>query len=129
MVDRTTGEIRVAQVLVGVLGASDYTYAEACWSQELPVWIGAHVRMLDYFGDVPAAIVPDNLKAGVRHACYYDPDLNPTYHELALHYVFYMSSISRSRDRAFSRVEFLQVCWASWTDPTLPMVRRKRAGA
>jgi transposase len=86
VVDRATGEIVEAQLFVGVLGASNYTFAEACWSQELPHWIGAHVHMYEYFGGVPELTVPDNLKAGVRHACYYDPDLNPTYHEMAVHY-------------------------------------------
>jgi transposase len=86
VIDRATGEVREAEVFVGVLGASNFTYAEACWSQDLPSWIGAHVRMYEYFDGVPAATVPDNLKSGVRHPCYFDPDVNPTYHELALHY-------------------------------------------
>jgi transposase len=86
VVDRTTGEVREAEIFVGVLGASNFTYAEACWSQDLAEWIGAHVRMFEFFGGVPELVVPDNLKAGVRHACYYEPDLNPTYHELAVHY-------------------------------------------
>jgi len=86
VIDRTTGEILEAQLFVGVLGASNYTYAEACWSQELAEWIGAHVHMYEYFGGVPAGTVPDNLKTGVRQACYYDPDINPTYHEMAVHY-------------------------------------------
>jgi transposase len=86
IVERTTGEVREAQIFVGVLGCSSFTYAEACWSQELPEWTGAHVRMFEYFRGVPELIVPDNLKSGVRHACYYEPDVNPTYHELAVHY-------------------------------------------
>lgn len=86
VVDRATGEVRESQIFVGVLGASNYTYAEACWSQELPEWIGAHVRMYEYLGGVPQLAVPDNLKAGVRHPSYYEPDLNPTYHEMAVHY-------------------------------------------
>jgi transposase len=86
VVDRTTGEVHEAEIFVGVLGASNFTYAEACWSQELPEWIGAHVRMFEFFGGVPELVVPDNVKAGVQHACYYEPDLNPTYHELAVHY-------------------------------------------
>jgi len=86
VVDPETGGVRTAEIFVGVLGASNLTYAEATWSQSLPDWIGSHVRMLSYFGGVPAVIVPDNLKAGVRRACYYEPDLNPTYHDLAIHY-------------------------------------------
>ncbi len=86
VIDRSTGEILQAEIFVGVLGASNFSYAEACWSQALPEWIGAHVHMYEYFGGVPDLTVPDNLKSGVRHACYYDPDINPTYHEMAVHY-------------------------------------------
>jgi transposase len=81
IVDRATGEVLFeAEVFVGVLGASNYTYAQACRSQELSEWISAHTRMIEYFGGVPGVIVPDNLKSGVRKACFYEPDLNPTYH-------------------------------------------------
>jgi len=86
IVDPTSGEIRPAQLFVAVLGASNYTYAEAQWSQDLPNWIGAHVRTFAFIGGVPEIVVPDNLKAGVKHPCRYEPDLNPTYHDLAQHY-------------------------------------------
>jgi transposase len=111
VVDRGTGEIREAEIFVGVLGASNYTYAEACWSQELPEWIGAHVRMYEYFGGVPQLTVPDNLKAGVRHACYYEPDLNPTYHELAVHYgtAVLPARIRKPRDKAKAEAGVLLV--------------------
>jgi transposase len=86
LVDAATGEIRVAEIFVAVLGASNYTDAEAVASQALPGWIGAHVRAFDFFGGVPELLVPDNLAAGVRKACRYEPDLNPTYADLAAHY-------------------------------------------
>jgi transposase len=86
VIDSGSGEIRKAEIFVGVLGASSYSYAEATWSQDLPDWIGSHVRMLNYFQGVPAAIVPDNLKSGVRKPCYYDPEINPTYQNFAEHY-------------------------------------------
>jgi transposase len=86
IVDSNTGELHPAQIFIGVLGASNYTYAEAHASQELPNWIGAHVRMFAFFGGVPEIVVPDNLKAGVKHPCRYEPDLNPTYQDLARHY-------------------------------------------
>jgi transposase len=86
IVDPNTGEIHAAQIFIGVLGASNYTYAEAHESQALPDWIGAHVRMFAFFGGVPEIVVPDNLKAGVKHPCRYEPDLNPTYQDLAQHY-------------------------------------------
>ena len=86
IVDSATGEIRPAEIFVGVLGASSYTYAEATWSQALADWIGSHVRMVTFFGGVPGAIVPDNLKSGVKAPCYYDPEINPTYQNFAEHY-------------------------------------------
>lgn len=86
IINPDTGEVRQAQVFVAVLGASSYTYAEATWSQSLPDWIGSHVRCFEFLGGIPEVVVPDNLKSAVTKACRYDPDLNPTYHHLALHY-------------------------------------------
>lgn len=86
VIDRHSGEVRAAQIFVGVLGASNCTFAEATWSQGLPDWIGSHVRMFEYFGGVPELVVPDNLASGVSKACRYDPDVNPTYQEWARHY-------------------------------------------
>jgi len=86
VVDRHTGEVRDAQVFVGVLGASSYTYAEATWTQSLPDWIGSHQRMLRFFGGVPEVLVPDNLKAAVTQASRYAPKINETYAEMAAHY-------------------------------------------
>ncbi|PSJ40098.1 IS21 family transposase [Zobellella endophytica] len=82
----SSGEMRQAQVFVAVLGASNYTYAEATLSQSLPDWLGSHVRMLAYFGGAPAIVVPDNLRSGVSRACRYDPELNPSYQQWAEHY-------------------------------------------
>ncbi len=86
IIDKETGEITQAQIFVGTLGASNYTFVEAQASQNLPNWIGGHARMLAFFGGVPEVIVPDNLKAGVTKPNRYEPDLNPTYHEFAKHY-------------------------------------------
>ena len=84
--DQPTDERRPAQIFVAVWGASNYTYAEATWTQTLPDWIGAHVRAFTYFGGVPQIVVPDNLRSGVTKACRYEPELNPTYADLARHY-------------------------------------------
>jgi transposase len=86
IVDGTTGEIRQAEIFVGVLGASNYTYAEATWTQTLPDWIGAHVRMLAHFSGCPRLIVPDNLKGAVHKASFYDPEINRTYGRMTEHY-------------------------------------------
>jgi transposase len=86
VIDGLTGAVREAQIFVAVLGASNYTFAEATWTQSLPDWIGSHVRALTYFGGVPQLVIPDNLKAAVAKACRYEPELNPTYAEWARHY-------------------------------------------
>jgi transposase len=76
IVNPITGEIREAQIFVAVLGASNYTYAEATWTQGLADWIGAHTRAFSFFGGVPALVVPDNPRSGVTKACRYEPLLN-----------------------------------------------------
>ena len=86
IVDTLTGELRLTQLFVAVWGASNYTYVEATLSQTLPDWIGSHGRAFEYFNSVPHVLVPDNLKSGISKACKYEPDLNPTYTEMAEHY-------------------------------------------
>ena len=102
VVNPQTGEVRDAQVFVAVLGASNYTYAEATWTQGLPDWIGAHERAFAFLGAVPEIVVPDNLKSGVRKPCRYEPELNPTYHEMAVHYGVSVipARVRRPRDKA-----------------------------
>lgn len=70
IVDPATGVVREAEIFVGVLGASNYTYAEVTWTHGLADWTGAHVRMFRHFGGVPRLVVPDNLKAGVHKASF-----------------------------------------------------------
>jgi transposase len=86
VVDRDSGEVRPAQLFVAAFGASHYTFAEATWTQALPDWIASHSRMLAYFQGRPRILVPDNLKAGVKSAHLYEPDLNPTYLAFAQHH-------------------------------------------
>ena len=81
-----TGEIKTAQLFVATLGASNYTYVEASWTQTLPDWISSHVRTFEFFGGVPVQVVCDNLKSGVIKACFYDPAINRTYGDMARHY-------------------------------------------
>ena len=81
-----TGEVRSTQLFVAALGASNYTYVEATWSQKLSDWISSHARAFTFFGGVPAQVVSDNLKAGVTKACFYDPAINRTYADMAAHY-------------------------------------------
>ena len=102
IVDGTTGHERQAQIFVAVLGASNYTFAEATSTQALPDWIASHERAFRFFGGVPQLVVPDNLKSGVSKACRYEPDLNPTYHDLAIHYgtAVLPARVRKPRDKA-----------------------------
>lgn len=86
LIDPKTGEVTDAQVFVATWGASSYTYAEATLTQTLPDWISSHVRALEHFAGVPQILVPDNLKGGVTSPCFYDPDINATYQQMASHY-------------------------------------------
>jgi len=79
LIDSATGEVRRAQIFVAALGASNFTYAEARWTQALPDWIGCHVGAFASFGGVPRQIVCDNLKAGVTASCRYEPGISRTY--------------------------------------------------
>lgn len=86
IINATTGEVSEAQIFVAVLGASNYTFAEAVASQKMEDWIGSHSRAFAFFGGVPQLVVPDNLKSGVTRACRYEPLLNQTYAEMLRHY-------------------------------------------
>jgi len=84
--DRETGAIRQTAIFVASMGYSSYTFAEATWSQDLPCWIGSHIRAFEYFGGLTALVIPDNTRCGVSRPCRYEPDLNPTYSDMAAHY-------------------------------------------
>src|SRR5215210_3950603 len=79
LVDAKTSEVIAVELFVGVLGASGLIYAEATRGQDLPSWIQAHIRMLNYYQGSPAVWVPDNLKSGVTSAHRYEPEINRTY--------------------------------------------------
>jgi transposase len=100
--DSTTGQERRAHIFVAALGASNYTYAEARWTETLPDWIGAHVNALAAIGGVPKALVPDNLKAGITKPSRYEPGINRTYQDLADHYgcVVLPARVMKPRDKA-----------------------------
>lgn len=97
-----TGEISQAQVFVAALPASNYTYAEAQPSQELAHWLGGHVRAFAFFGGVPKTVCPDNLKSGVKTPNRYEPELNPSYQEMAEHYQVAVlpARVKKPRDKA-----------------------------
>jgi transposase len=86
LTNRNTGEITEVQFFVAILGASQYTYAEASMSQKKEDFIASVENALHYFQGVPAAIVPDNLKSAVTKSSKYEPTLNETFLDFAEHY-------------------------------------------
>ena len=106
VIDPLTGDTRPAHIFVAALGASNFTYAEARWSEGLADWISVHVNALAAIGGVPKATVCDNLKAGVTKPSRYEPGINRTYQELATHYGFAVlpTRIKKPRDKAKAEV-------------------------
>jgi transposase len=70
VIDGATGEVRRAEIFVGVLGASSYTFAAATWTQALPDWIALHVAMLAFFGAVPRQIVSDFVPGNIMKSVF-----------------------------------------------------------
>src|SRR6201988_5137576 len=102
VIEPSTGEAMTAQLFVSVLGASNYTYAEATWTQGLSDWIGSHTRGFAFMGGVPAMVVSDNLRSAITKACFYEPAVNRTYAEMATHYntAIVPARPYRARDKA-----------------------------
>jgi transposase len=86
IIDSSTGEVTKAQIFVAVLGATNYTYIEACSSQNIESWIAAHIHTFEFLGGVPELVIPDNLKSGVIKPDWFEPELNERYHQMARHY-------------------------------------------
>lgn len=86
LVDPSTGEVFEVELFVAVLGASNYTFAEATHTQKVHDFVGSHVRAFEFFGGITRAVVPDNLKSGVTRACFYEPTIQRSYQHMAEHY-------------------------------------------
>ena len=106
------GAPREAQIFVACLPCSGLIYAEATWSQKSQDWLSSHVRLFAFLGGVTGLVVPDNLKAGVTHASFYDPVLNASYTALLKHYgaAGLPARARRPRDKAAGENAVLQAC-------------------
>jgi transposase len=92
-------------LFVAALGASSYTWAEATRDQQMEAWLRAHVHAFEHFRGIPSLVVPDNTKTGVTRAHRYDPDLNPTYYNFALHCGFGIVPARPYKPRDKAKVE------------------------
>ncbi len=102
LIDGATGEVLPVELFVAVLGASNYTYAEATRTQQVADWLGSHARAFAFYGGVPAGVVCDQLKSAVSRPCRYEPGLQRSYAELAEHYgtVILPARPAHARDKA-----------------------------
>lgn len=86
IVNPDTGEVRRVAIFVAVMGASNYTYVEACEGQDMMSWLNANSRCLTFLGGIPMLLIPDNLKSAVKKADRYEPVVNESYQALAEYY-------------------------------------------
>jgi len=84
--ERDSQQEQEVEIFVAAWGASHYIYAEASLGQDLSCWLQSHVNAFEFFGGLPEVVVPDNLKSGVKDPCRYEPNINPSYQQLAEHY-------------------------------------------
>ena len=105
VVDPTLGEESEVELFVAVLGASNFTYAEASWTQRVPDWVSSHIRAFEYMGGVAAGLVPDRLKSGVIGGSSYEPTLQRTYEDMAEHYGTAVIPARAAKPRDKAKVE------------------------
>jgi transposase len=100
--DPATGRIIDAELFVSVLGASSYIFARAVPDQTTESFIGCNIRAFEFYGGCSECLVPDNLKSGVTHACYYDPEINKTLAAMAEHYNIAVipTRVAKPKDKA-----------------------------
>jgi transposase len=123
IVDRRTGRTQEAHIFVAVMGGSSLTFAHASWTETLPDWIDAHVRAFGYFQGAPSLLVPDNPKVAIIKACFYDPQVNRTYGEMAAHYGTALLPARPRRPRDKAKVESAVRIVERWL---LGKLRRRR---
>jgi transposase len=123
IVDRRTGRTQEAHIFVAVMGGSSLTFAHASWTETLPDWIDAHVRAFGYFQGAPSLLVPDNPKVAIIKACFYDPQVNRNYGEMAAHYGTALLPARPRRPRDKAKVESAVRIVERWL---LGKLRRRR---
>jgi transposase len=109
-----TGECQTAVLFLAVLGASNLTYAEPVLHQDLPTWVGCHVRAFEYFGGTTEIWVPDNPRVGVTKASKYEPLLNRTYEDLSAHFGAAVIPARPYKPRDKAKVEVAVLVASRW---------------
>jgi transposase len=102
VVDPQTGVVKEVEVFIAILGCSQLAFIQAVESQKKEHLIEACENALLYFGGVPAAVVPDNLKSAVTQSSKYEPKINELFADFAQHYSIAVlpARAYRPRDKA-----------------------------
>src|SRR6266567_3815140 len=103
--DPVTGKLRTVWAFVMVLAYSRHMFVRPVLRMDQRAWTECHVAAFEFFGGVPARLVPDNLKTGVDKPDLYDPKLNRSYAEMAAHYGCLIDPARALKPRDKARVE------------------------
>lgn len=103
--DPVTGKLRTVWAFVMVLCCSRHMFVRPVLKLDQRAWTECHVAAFEFFGGVPARLVPDNLRTGVDQPDLYDPKINRSYAELAAHYGCLIDPARSRKPRDKARVE------------------------
>ncbi len=103
--DPIEDRVRRVWAFVMVLACSRHMFVRPVLRLDQTAWVAAHVAGFEFFGGVPARLVPDNLATGVTKPDLYDPKLNRAYAELAAHYGALIDPARARKPKDKARVE------------------------
>lgn len=86
VIDPTSGKRRRPHLFRATLSFSRKGYSEVVWRQDTETFLRCLENAFRHFGGVPQTVIPDNLKAAVLQADWFDPELNPKLTSFAEHY-------------------------------------------
>ena len=86
VINSLTGEVRKAYIFTTVLAATNYTFCEASFERDNIGYLSSNINALEFYGGVPALIIPDNLKTAVTKSDRFESNLNRTFEEFANYY-------------------------------------------
>lgn len=90
---------------VMTLAWSRHQYAEIVRDQKVATWLACHRHAFEWFNGVPRKVVIDNPKCAITKACYFEPEVQRAYGELALGYAFTISACPPREPKKKGRVE------------------------
>jgi transposase len=102
IISEKTGEVTAAHLFVCALGASSYTYARLFWHEDSEAWCNGHALAFAFFQGCPEVAVPDNPRPVTTKACRYEPEINPSFAQMAAHFdvAVIPARVRKPRDKA-----------------------------